>query len=185
MELHNYYNNLINTGAVGYPCYKYLHDQGDPATTNMIGNYGTEKKFIYQGQPGGRISLIRILVSIRDNANFDADKYGAATILDTGQGEGIKLSVWDDTGELYRLDGDLLIASNADWAQLAFDTNYVSVGQGSNFWKARKTFTRGGGPVWLKPNEYFCATLKGDFSGLTAHRILGQGRFIPEKYFVH
>jgi hypothetical protein len=121
-------------------------------------------------------AIARMLVLIEDNGAITAEKYGAVATL--ANGITIKVHEGGPTGpELFDLlDGDT-ITSNMSWAEHSYDAVPQTFGSGNNFFVARWTFARAGGPLVLNSfrDEVLVATINDDLTGLVSHQFAIQG----------
>lgn len=153
--------------------FQYLDTVGDgTGTTAMTGNYSvTPQEFLYLVPANKQATIERLIVEISDNGNFSAAGYGAGVALTNG----IHLSIHDENDVQILLLTPELVKTNAGWAGVAFNLNYIEFGNGDNNLVARWDFSGAGSPLVLKAGHKIHADLSDNFSGLLFHRMMIQG----------
>jgi hypothetical protein len=116
-----------------------------------------------------------MLVSYADTKNWSSALYGQNIVLTNG----ITVDVQDDTGVLYSLtDANKPILSNGEWGGYCHDFSLHAFGIGDDWASVRWTFSKSGKPITLRGeyNERLVVTLNDDFTGLSVHHFLVQGK---------
>ncbi len=158
------------------PLFQYLDTVGDgTGTKQAIGDYRTGEVFRIDAPPGFICVIYRMLVHIQDAVSWRADRYGGlGAALPNG------ISIWvrsdDPTREVELTDG-IPIKSNAEWAQVCYNTEQTAFGAGDDYLRARWTFSNSGQPLILRgdSNDRLTVELSDDFTGLVAHTFKIQG----------
>ena len=121
------------------------------------------------------LHIERMIVYIEDVGSFPTDKYGYNVVLTNG----IHVAVHSaDETEQVDLDGGQNIFTNAQWAAVCYDVNFLNLGSGNDSLSVRWTFANAGSPIILKSGEHFTVTLNDDFTGLEAHTFMIQGHYL-------
>ena len=157
--------------------FKYLRSASSEANAAVDGSV-TEVPFYWQCPTGWHADIERMVVHIRDGANWDADDYGANALSLAG---GILCRIWNATDGvvLDLLDGEP-IKANADWGRVCYDIRLDDFGQGSDFMQVRWTFAKSGSPVHLNGDagDRLEIIIRDDCTFLTAHYFMIQGQSI-------
>ena len=149
----------------------------------MTGNYSVTPETFVLGPPTGQVWKMHTLtVYIQDTGNFNVASYGNGITLT----DGISIRLFSGETEIANFMTDAPVKTNAGWARLCFNVEYLSFGTGDNAFVAR----------WqLRPSDYifmhglgldphpdvadqFRITLSDDFSGLTDHTVLLEGSIV-------
>lgn len=166
-------------GYIDSPIYAYfMHLEGDSTVIDAIGDYSDaglgKQAFIVKPPPGVVYYIARMIVSYKDDGDFDSGYYGNRVALLNG------LDFW------YRINGvnvlpsfrpPFYIKTNTDWAAICYDSRVDTYGQGENQLTARFSFSRFGKYIRLDGDvgEEFVVYVHDDFTGLNAHKFLLQG----------
>lgn len=149
--------------------------------SNAIGSYsvGSPGIFHYECQVGERININRMLVFVRDDGVWTAEKYGS---IAGGLSDGILVRIKDDAGGI-RLDllNGLTIVSNADWSRECHDTTHIDWGSGDGFLTARWTFRNDSdsGAI-ITAGEKFEVVCQDNLSTLVEHRFKLRGEVFEQ-----
>lgn len=168
--------SLPYPAVVPPPIYRYLDENGDgTGNKDATGNYSgavTEFKITPPSDKVFRIS--RLIVAIRDGNGMSPQEYGN---LGTSLSNGISMQIRDASGTVENITDDLPITTNAEWAQLAFDSEISNYGSGNEYVRVRLTFANAGFPLRIDgtAGQYFAILLNDNLSGLTQHRFAVEG----------
>jgi len=158
---------------------KLLHEEGNPASVNMNGNYsGDTTKFIYAAPTNEAVSIYRILVGIKDVNIINTGTYGAISELPNG----IKVYVEDKNGNPIVDLTSFTIKNNGDWGMLCYDVAYANLGSGSDYVNVRWTLANTGEELVLNDGQRIAVWLRDDFTGLEVHQFEIQGFYYNRKY---
>jgi hypothetical protein len=133
------------------------------------------EQFMIAPAAGETFIISRMIVSYEDVKNWNSDLYGKAIALTNG----IKVEVHRDGAFWYGLtDPDFPVKSNGEWASFCYDFALFAFGTGLDWASVRWTFTKSGSDVKLRGDrsERLVVTLNDDFTDLTHHHFLVQGK---------
>ena len=162
------------------PFYRHLTDdglEGDGSNFNANVNGSVTPVPFYAGPASGKIWRVeRMIVSIEDNAVFNAEDYGGISTLSNGILVQRVRSGVGDTVITDLLDGRP-IKSMVNWASFCYDGTYSDFGAGNNFYEVRWTFSKTGTPLKLSGHrqEKLVATIRDNLSTLVSHTFHIQG----------
>ena len=132
---------------------------------------GSSSPAVFQIQPDlmllPYIVIKRLIIRIEASGTLRADRYGDIAVSSGGVH-----TEYRKEGVTYDLDGGDLVTSNAAWAGKCYDSNDHTYGSGSNFVSVRWTFTH---PIILRGEDYICAVISTDLTGLVSHTFMAQG----------
>jgi len=137
----------------------------------------------YQPAAGEYFHLARMLVTIKDNANFKADEYGGRAAL----ANGVKLTIKDAADNVVLdLTPGHTVQTTSGWAEEASLFQYLDFGSGSvNQAVATWQFTDDldGHTLDLdgSKGEYFSILISDDLTSLAAHEFHFRGRKTASK----
>lgn len=157
--------------------FRYLDTDGDGGgTKNANGDYSsTATDFKLSPASGERFEIARLNVAIGDSGQIDSGKYGNNITLTNG----ITVAVKNAAGVIVDITDGVPVMRNPDWSHLAgVDALPMEWGTGVGKLVVRFTFERTGVPLQLdgSSGEYLAVTLNDDFSGLSEHYFMAQGR---------
>lgn len=160
-----------------------LSSNGDgTGTTNAIGDYSsTPLSLRYRPTNATEEFIIhRMIISVEDAGNFDADQYGNGITLTNG----LRIYVKNSSDDILEEITSFPILSSGDLAAHCHDVTLFSFGIGNNILTARWTFQKSGIPIVLRgtESEYLEVYLNDDFTGLIKHRFVIQGHYKNEDY---
>lgn len=153
--------------------YRFLDTAGNgTGTKNANTNTSVAADDFYiSGPTSGRITLVRMIISIRDDFGFSAEKYGALAELTNGVG----VSVTSDGTTTDLLDG-VKVKTNEGWGRQCFDVDINTTGTGDDYLVARWTFAAAGKPLVLSSaTDKLVVTTNDDLTGLVEHYFMVQG----------
>lgn len=162
------------------PFYRHLTDDGlvgDGSNFSANVNGSVTPVNFYAGPASGKVWRIeRMIISIEDNAVFNAENYGGISTLSNGILVRKLRSGPTDTVILDLLDGRP-VTSMVKWASFCYDGQYSDFGSGNNFYEVRWTFSRSGTPLKLSGHnqEKLVVTVRDDLSTLVSHTFHIQG----------
>ncbi len=154
---------------------QHLSTNGDgTGTATLAGNYASAAEtFELADQTGVAETVVtRLIVFVQDTGVFDAEGFGALSVLTNG----ITLNVTDSSGtEIFDLT-PTAITSNSMWGMYAYDVDVKPWGVGDEILLARWTFSKfiPDGLV-LTDGEKLVATVNDDLSGLGDFRLTAEG----------
>lgn len=151
------------------------------AATNKSHNIDyslTNAEDIFFAPVAGQTAYIhRMIISISDSGAFASGGYGAIVGPLTN---GVEIFVDRDSDDkrLYTLT-DIPILTNGQWSSLCYDAKLSTYGSGDGWLSMRFSFDKFGGPIILRGDygERFGIGLSDDFSGLTGHFFMVQGKW--------
>lgn len=156
--------------------FRYLDINGDGSgNENANGNYSVTPETFYIQPPEGEIYEIhRLVISIEDTNNFQAEEYGD---LGSALTNGIQVRLQDDSGTISDYTNGSKVKTNAQWGGLCYDVDVKSWGAGNELLVARITFVKAGQPILLRGdhNERLEIVLSDNLSGLISHQFMAQG----------
>jgi hypothetical protein len=157
---------------------EFISLDGAGVTTSIIQANATPSTWSWVATSSSIVHIERIIVSIEDTGNFNADDYGA---LGAALTNGLTLGVYESGGLKYLLT-DTPIVKNFDWGAYCYDADVKGWGVGNNFLVARWTFAKSGQPVYLHAadGEYLALSVADTLSGLIDHKVLVQGHYIKQ-----
>ena len=155
---------------------RYLDTTGyGTGTKSAIGDYSSARQdFKIQPRPTSVFRVARMIVTIRDDAVVTQTGYGALPELTNG----VQVFVRSDKNDVLRLDDNIPIKANYQWAERCFDVGMPFVSFAQFFVvQLRWTFEKAGVPIRLNGahNEALVVRLNDDFTGLVDHKFLVQG----------
>lgn len=152
-----------------YPISRYADTVGDgTGIKDAIGDYsGAPVAFKIAPPNDVTYKVQRMIVFIKDQGNFDADKYGNNITLTNG----IIIQVVRGETVLWNVTDDITVKTNTGWKKLCHDEIVSSYGVGDQNATYRYTFSKDGAPILLdgSSNEELRIILNDDFQGLTGH----------------
>lgn len=162
---------------------EFLTLNGAGTTASILPANDTLATWSWVCPAGKKVEIQRIIPSVEDSGNFDAEDYGA---LGSALTNGMTLSVMGtvngqaDQRLYYLTDEAKPIKTNFDWGAYCYDANVKAWGVGNNFLVARWTFAKSGQPVYLDGDrsERLVLEVSDTLSGLVEHLVLVQGYYI-------
>ena len=156
---------------------RYLDTNGDgTGTKNANGNYaGAVEEFYIEAQAGESLTLTSMLVAIEDTGGGTVQEYGN---IGSALTNGIAVTVENEHGTvLMDLTDAVPVTTNAHWAQLCYDVNWLDKGSGNDMIAVRWTFAKSGQPIKLEEGQRLIVSVNDNLTGLVSHYFLVQGTY--------
>jgi len=155
---------------------QFLSTNGDGTGTVNANVNGAVTPVVFKISPPatGSIVITRLIVTIRDNGTFSAEKYGVISEL----ANGVEVGRLNDTTDAVEQDltSGIPITTNASWGRLCYDVDLKTWGAGDSFLLVRWTFAKHGScPLLISGGPALGISINDDLTTLVEHHFLVQG----------
>lgn len=158
-----------------------LKNSSDSPYANVDGS-STPVLFKVGAPEGTTLHIHRMIVGIRDDGTFSAEKYG---VIANGLTNGLEIGLYNESGtQLQDLTGGINVKNNAGWGRLCYDVDVKTWGNGDQFLLARWTFTKSGLAITINhgleaTDRYLGVVVNDNLTSLVAHTFTAEGYTRP------